>query len=1089
MMLTQSRVRAALLLVLVASAATAAETKPKAAASPAPAAIDAAWLQGLEWRNIGPFRGGRVTAVTGVPRQPLVYYFGGTGGGIWKTTDAGINWRPVSDGQLGTGSVGAVAVAASDPNVVYAGMGEACIRGNVSHGDGVYRSSDAGKTWTHVGLADSRQIGRIRVHPANPDLVYVAALGHTFGPSKERGVFRSRDGGATWQNVLFVDDKTGAVDLAMDAVNPRVMYASFWQAVRTPWSLESGGPGGSLWKTEDGGDHWSKLTGNGLPSKGVWGRIGVAVSPARPERVWALIEAEDGGVYRSEDGGRNWRKMNDERRLRQRAWYYTHIFADPANAESVYVLNTGFYRSLDGGRTFSPIRVPHGDNHDLWIAPEDPQRMIESNDGGANVSFDGGGSWSSVDNQPTAQFYHVITDQRFPYYVYGAQQDNSTVGIASRTSEGGIDRTHWYDVGGCESGYIAPRPDDPLIVYAGCYGGQLTRYDHRTGQTRDVNVYPDNPMGHGAEGMKYRFQWTFPIVISPHDPHTLYAGANVLFKSTNEGQAWTAISPDLTRNDPKTLASSGGPITKDNTSVEYYGTIFAFAESPKEKGLLWTGSDDGLVQVSRNGGQNWTNVTPKALPEWTMVSQVEPSPHDAGTMFLAVNRYKLDDYRPYAYVTTDYGQTWRSIAGNLPAGSFVRAVRQDPVRKDLLFAGTETGVYVSFDGGGAWQPLQMALPGQSRDPKTGELRTAGRLPVVPVTDLVVKGDDLVVSTQGRSFWILDDIGPLRQLAAAVTAKDMHLFTPSRAVRFQGPGGFGGGGGAANIGRNPPNGAVIYYYLKAEPKENEEVKLEFLDASGAVVRTISNKDKEEEAGPPGDGEGGGPPPAPRLPVKAGLNRFPWNMRLADATRFKGLILWAGRLQGPTVVPGRYQVRLTALGKSETFPLEIVADPRLGTTQADYQKQYDLLLKIRDKLTQTHDSIARLREARDQVKAVAERSKGAGEPGKAIADGADAFAKKVTAIEEELYQTKNQSNQDPLNYPIRLNNKLAALAGVVAGAEAAPTDQAYAVYEDLTRRIDAEMGKLKQALGPDLEAFNRLVREKDVPAVLLKDKPAR
>jgi photosystem II stability/assembly factor-like uncharacterized protein len=795
-----------------------------------------------------------------------------------------------------------------------------------------------------------------------------------------------------------------------------------------------------------------------------------------------MIEAEDGGLYRSDDGGRQWRKLNDERRLRQRAWYYTHVYADPQNAESVYVLNVGFFRSLDGGRTFNPISVPHGDNHDLWIAPEDPQRMIQANDGGVNVTFDGGASWSRQDNQPTAQFYHVVTDNRFPYFLYGAQQDNSTVAIPSRGSGGGIDTTDWYEVGGCESGFVAPRPDDPLVVYAGCYGGYISRYDHRTGQTRNISVYPDNPMGHGAEGMKYRFQWTFPIVISPHDPGTLYTTGNLVFKTTSEGQSWTAISPDLTRHDPKTLGPSGGPITKDNTSVEYYGTIFAFAESPREKGLLWAGSDDGLVHVSRDGGGSWSNVTPKDLPEWSMVSQLDPSPHadTPGTLFLAVNRYKLDDYKPYAYVTTDYGKTWRSIVGNLPRDSFVRVVRQDPVRKDLLFAGTETGVYVSFDGGGSWQPLQMALPGAPRDLKTGERLTAGRLPVVPVTDLVVKGDELVASTQGRSFWILDDISPLRQMAPEVGTAEAHLFAPRPALRVRGGGGFGG---PPNVGRNPPGGAVVYYHLKAEPKENEEVTLEFLDEKGALVRKLSNKDKDEEPAA-GGGEGERTPPAPKIPVKAGLNRFAWNLRYPDATRFKGMILWAGQTQGPAVVPGRYQVRLTVGGKSQTQPLEVVPDPRLTTSTADYQKQFDLLLKIRDKLTQTHEAINRLREARDQVKAVAERAKGSGDAGKAIGDAAEAFTKKVTAAEEQLYQVKNQSSQDPLNFPIRLNNKLAALGGVVASADAAPTDQSYVVYEDLARGIDAELATLEQALGTDLAAFNRLVRDKEIPAVILK-----
>jgi photosystem II stability/assembly factor-like uncharacterized protein len=1111
--------RAALVLVALAAATAGARSAPPPAADGRRAAVPDDLLTGLRWRAIGPYRGGRAVAVAGVRSQPSVYYFGATGGGIFKTTDGGIRWTNVSDGQLGTGSVGAVAVAESDPNVVYAGMGEGCIRGNVSHGDGVYRSTDAGRTWTNVGLRDTRQIGRVRVHPRDPDLVYVAALGHTFGRNAERGVFRSRDGGRTWRKVLYVDDTTGAIDLDMDPANPRVLYAAFWQVVRTPWSLESGGPGSGLYKTTDGGETWKKMAGEGLP-KGPWGRVGVTVSPANSSRLWALIEAEEGGVYRSDDAGATWKRTNAERRLRQRAWYYTHIYADPRNADQMYVLNTGFYRSQDGGRSFTPIRVPHGDNHDLWIAPDDPLRMINSNDGGANVSFDGGRSWSRQDNQNTSQMYHVIADDRFPYFVYGAQQDNTTVAIASASNEGGIDRTQWYPVGGCESGYIAPTPGDPQVVYAGCYGGQITRYDHRTGQERDVTVWPENPMGWGAEGMKYRFQWTFPIVFSPHDPKVLYAAGNRVFRTTDEGQTWEPISGDLTRNDPSKLGSSGGPITKDNTSVEYYGTVFAFAESPREKGVLWAGSDDGLVHVSRDGGKSWTNVTPRELPEWSLVSQVDVSPHDDGTAYLATTRYKLDDMRPYAWVTSDYGRTWRRITGGLPDDSFVRAVRVDPARRGLLYAGTETGVFVSFDDGGRWQPLRTAFPGASPAPAAspapsarppartpasrpeGSLPTAagtapetpagagvetlapaatheGELPVVPVTDLVVHGDDLVVATQGRGFWILDDLSPLRQMAAPAAGEDARLFRPRAASRFVTP------PAPPGTGQNPPPGAILYYWLRAAPKEKEEVALEIVDGAGKVVRRVSNKEeKKDDGGPPSAGDDDDDDAGPaKLPVKAGLNRFVWDLRAADASKFKGLILWAGGTRGPRVPPGAYQVRLTAGGRTHTEPLTVVGDPRLATTAEDYRKQYELLLKIRDKLTETHDAIVRIRAAREQVKAVAGHAKAAGGD-ESIAKAAEALDKNMTAVEEALYQTKNQSSQDPLNFPIRLNNKLSALAGVVASADTAPTASAYAVYEDLAGRIDAELSRLGKVLEAELAAFNALVREKAVPAVVLE-----
>jgi hypothetical protein len=708
------------------------------------------------------------------------------------------------------------------------------------------------------------------------------------------------------------------------------------------------------------------------------------------------------------------------------------------------------------------IRVPHGDNHDLWIAPDDPERMIESNDGGANVSRNGGRTWTAQANQPTAQFYHVITDDRFPYYVYGAQQDNSTVAIASRTREAGIGLNDWYEVGGCESGYIAPKPGNPDIVYAGCYGGYLSRYDHRTGEVKNVTVWPENPMGHGAEGMKYRFQWTFPIVASPHDASVVYAAGNVLFKSSDEGHSWQAISPDLTRNDPGKLGPSGGPITKDNTSVEYYCTIFAFAESRLEKGLLWAGSDDGLVHVSRDAGKTWSNVTPREMAEWSMVSQVEPSPHDAATLYLAVNRYKLDDYRPYVYVTRDYGKSWRKITSGMPDGAFVRVVREDPARKGLLYAGTETGVYVSFDDGARWQPLQLNLP------------------VVPITDLVVKDHDLVVSTQGRSFWILDDVTPLHQMTAEVQAAEAHLFKPRAAHRFQASPGFFA---PQHVGKNPPNGAIIYYYLRQAPKEKEEVSLEFLDASGKLVKKFSSVSTEEE--PPNPfAEFGITLPSTKLQPKAGLNRYAWNLRHQDASRFKGMILWAGNVNGPVVAPGTYQLRLTAGGKSQTQSFEVRKDPRLSVTQADLERQLALQLKIRDKLTETHDAITRLREVRDQVKGVAERAKTAG-GNKALEDAAEALSAKLTAVEEALYQTKNQSNQDPLNFPIRLNNKLASLGAAVASADSAPTVQSEQLFADLTAKIDAELTKLKQVLSSDVPAFNALVKEQAVPAIVLKE----
>jgi photosystem II stability/assembly factor-like uncharacterized protein len=1034
-------------------------------------------LRAFQYRSIGPYRGGRCAAVAGVPSQPFVYYYGATGGGVWKTTDGGINWEPISDGSVfGTGSVGAIAVADSDPNVIYVGMGESPIRGNVSHGDGVYKSTDAGKTWKRVGLEDTRQIPRIRIHPKNPDIVYVAALGHVFGPNEQRGVFRSKDGGKTWEKVFSRGDKAGAIDLILDPSNPNTIYAGFWEVYRKPWTLESGGPGSGIFKSVDGGDTWTELTRNpGMP-RGTVGKVGITVSPANPERVWAIIEAEDGGVFRSDNAGRTWTKVNDERRLRQRAWYYTRIYADTKNPDMVYILNVQFFRSNDGGRTYTAIGVPHGDNHDLWISPEDPNRMIQSNDGGANVSFNAGRSWTEQD-QPTAQFYRVALDNDFPYNIYGAQQDNSTVRIASRTMGGGIDTSDWWDVGGGESGWIAPSPKDSNIVFAGSYGGLLTRYDHRTRQERDVNPYPNNPMGSGADVLKYRFQWNFPIVFSPHDPNTLYTGANVLFKTTDEGSSWQVISPDLTRNDKSKQGASGGPITKDNTSVEYYATIFALMESPLQAGTIWVGSDDGMVHLTRDGGKNWSDVTPpkSIMPEWIQINSLEASPHDPATAYVAATMYKWDDNKPYLYRTSDYGKTWKKITNGIPETTFTRVIREDPNKRGLLYAGTETGMYVSFDNGEHWQSFQLNLP------------------VVPITDLAIhkRDKELVVATQGRSFWILDDLPLLHQIVDAggfSSVSKTQLFKPKESYRVPGGGGFPLPP-TATVGRNPANGVVVYYSLKAKP--TTDLELEFLDTAGKTVQKFTARlPKPGEgagpapAGPPAGGEGGfGPPATPPPPVNVGLNRFVWDTRYADAARFPGLILWAGEMRGPKLPPGTYQVRMKVDGQTMTQSFEIKADPRLNTTAADYAKQAELGLKIRDKLTETHNAIVQIRDVRKQVEDLLKRV--AGQPQyKAVTDAGTALNKNLTAIEETLYQTKNQSNQDPLNYPIRLNNKLAALGGVVGTADAAPTAQSYAVYDEVVAQIDAQLQKLAQVMKTDVAAFNQLVRDQNIPAVVVK-----
>jgi photosystem II stability/assembly factor-like uncharacterized protein len=1020
----------------------------------------------LKFRLIGPFRGGRSIAVAGVPNDPKTYYFGSVGGGVWKTTDAGLTWLPISDGQFKTGDVGAIEVSPSDPNVIYVGMGEVCVRGNASNGDGVYKSLDAGKTWKNVGLEKTYQIGAVRVHPKNPDIVYVAALGHLWGPNPERGVYRSMDGGTTWKQILTKGPDAGAVDLAMDPSNPRVLYAAFWQVGRKPWRMDSGGPGSGLWKTTDGGDTWTDISrAQGLP-KGVQGRIAVTVSPANPERVWAMVEASDGGLFRSENGGKAWTRVNESNNLRQRAWYFSHIFADPKNADEVYALNVGAYRSMDGGHTFTAFATPHSDNHALWIAPENPQRMIEGNDGGATVTMDGAKTWSSVDNQPTAQFYRVALDQDFPYHAYGAQQDNSTVRIATRTSAGGITDRDWYDVGGGESGWIAPDPRDSEIVYAGSYGNLITRQDHRTGQTRNINAWPDNPMGYGADALKYRFQWSFPILFSPHDPKALYIASNVLMKTENEGQNWQSISPDLTRDDKSKQKSSGGAITQDNTSIEYYDTIFTIAESPLARGQIWAGTDDGLVHITRDAAKTWTNVTPKGIPEWTRINTIEASPFDAGTAYVAATNYQQDDFHPYLFKTADYGKTWKKIVNGIPDSHFTRTIREDPNHRGLLVAGTEFGLYMSDDAGETWKSFQLNLP------------------VVPVADVAFhkREKEMVVATQGRAFWIFDDMPLLYQLEPKTVSEDLHLFQPKDAYRGGG-GGRGGRGGAATMGENPAAGVAVYYSLKDLPKA--DVKLEFLDSAGKLVKEFSSKAEPAPARPAASEEGeeqgpgrGGPPA--RVTAQQGMNKFIWNLRYPDAATFPGIIMWAGSVQGPRISPGKYQVRITADGKTQTQPFEVKADPRVQTTAEDYAKQLSLALQVRDKLTETNAGVLKIRDVRKQLEDFTKRDD------KKVAEAAKALIGKLTAIEEDLYQTKNRAAEDPLNFPIRLNNKLAYVLGTVSNSESQPTASSYMVYEDLATQVNGKLRALNTLLTDDVAAFNKTLKESTTPVVLVPAK---
>jgi photosystem II stability/assembly factor-like uncharacterized protein len=1009
---------------------------------------DESLYDALEWRSIGPFRGGRSVAVAGASSQPNVYYMGATGGGVWKTVDGGMTWLPVSDEYLGAGSVGGIAVAPSDPNVVYVGTGETCIRGNTSPGDGMYRSQDAGKTWTRIGLEDGGQIGEVRVHPTDPDLVYAGVFGHAFGPNETRGVYRSKDGGTTWERVLYRDENSGAIDIVLDPNNPRVIYAALWQARRVAWGMESGGPGSGLFKSTDAGDTWTEISRNsGLP-KGTLGKIGVTVSPVNSDRVWAIVEADDGGVFRSDDAGETWSRVNEDRSLRQRAWYYTHIYADPQNENTVYVLNVRFWKSTDGGRTFESMGTPHGDNHDMWIDPNNALRMVEANDGGANVSYNGGVTWTRQDNQPTAQFYHVTTTEHFPYHVCGAQQDNSTMCIASRTSGFGITDQDWYRVAGGESGYIAVRPDNPDISYGGSYGGHLTRFDRSTGQNRNIHAWPDNPMGWGAADLTYRFQWTYPIVLSPFDPDEIYIAANVVFRSRDEGSSWDVISPDLTRNDKSKQISSGGVITKDNTSVEYYNTIFTLVPSAHDRNTIWAGSDDGLIHITRDGGANWEDITPGDMPEWGLVSIIDESAHQPGVAYAAVNRYKFDDFAPYIFKTDDYGRSWKEIVRGIPEGHFIRALREDPVRRGLLYAGGEFGVYVSFDDGERWSSLQLNLP------------------VTPIRDMAVTNNDLVLGTHGRSFWILDDLTPLHQLNAEVAAADAHLFGPRDVYRMGGFGGFGGF--ISGVGANPPNGAVVYYYLKDEPED--VVKLEFLEADGTLIKEFTSTPER------GRDEGD-------VAKEAGMNRFVWNLRYPDASRFPGMIMWAGGTAGPRAVPGSYQVRLTVGEQTYTQPFQLLKDPRLEVTQEDLRAQFDFLVRIRDRVSEANDAVVQIRDIRGQIEGAVKRAADQ-EYEEEISAKAKEIETALSEIENEIYQTKNRSRQDPLNYPIRLNNKIAALTGVVGSADAGPTQQSYDVYDELSAQLQVQLDRLEVVITTEIPAFNDLVAGHDVPAVIVK-----
>ena len=987
----------------------------------------------LSYRLVGPFRGGRSAAVTGVPNKPNLYYMGATGGGVWRTQDAGTTWENISDGYFG-GSIGAVEVAQSDPNVIYVGGGEETVRGNVSSGYGVFKSTDAGKTWESKGLTNSRHIPRMRVHPKNENIVYAAVLGNIYKESTDRGVYKSTDGGDSWSKILYTNDMAGAVDLILDPNNPRILYAATWRIQRTPYSLSSGGEGSALWKSEDEGATWTEISTNkGFP-QGTLGKMGITVSPVNSNRVWAIVEhKEKGGLYRSEDGGETWAQVNSERKLRQRAWYYTRVYADTQDENIVYVLNVRYHKSTDGGKTFQTYNAPHGDHHDLWISPENNHRMIIGDDGGAQVSNDQGENWSTYGNQPTAQFYRVTTDNAFPYRIYAAQQDNSTVRIEHRSDGYAITEDNWEPTAGGESAHIAVDPKNNDIVYGGSYGGYLTRVNHQTKTQRAINVWPDNPMGYGAEGMKYRFQWNFPIMFSKHDPNKLYTFSNHVHMSTNEGQSWELLSDDLTRNDPTKLVSSGGPITQDNTGVEYYCTIFAAGESPLKEGLMWVGSDDGLIHLTQDGGKSWNNVTPAQMPEWNMINSIEPSAFDEGTCYVAATRYKMGDFKPYLYKTTDYGQTWTEITNGIEDEHFTRVLREDPNRKGLLYAGTETGMYISFDDGANWRSFQLDLP------------------IVPITDLTIKDENLIVATQGRSLYIIDDLSVLHQLEVADNNADFKLFAPKDSYRTKG-GGRSYGNTALTAGANHPSGVVTHFYIK-DMDAKDEVSLTYTKA-GDTLAHFSTKAKERNK---------------KLSVQKGANTHNWNTRSDGAERLQGMILWAASLGGAKAVPGDYTVHLNINGTTQSQGFKILPDPRAEASVAQMQEQYDFINGVNQTVDKAHQSIKKIRSINSKLSAFVKQY-GDDENVSALVEKAKALKESFSTVEKALYQTQNRSGQDPLNFPIRLTNKLAHVNSLVGRDDFPPTAQDKVVAAELTQKINEQLEDFDALVDQEMKEFN-------------------
>ena len=999
-------------------------------------------LPNIKWRSVGPYRGGRSATVSGSTSSKSTFYFGSTGGGVWKTTNSGVTWKNISDGYFG-GSIGAVTVSESDPNIIYVGAGEKTVRGNVSPGyAGFWKSYDAGESWKKLNLDINQvQVGRIAVHPKNPDIVYVAIIGDLFKNSKDRGIYKSIDGGKSWKQVLFSNERSGAVDISIDKNNPRIIYASTWNIRRTPYSLESGGEGSGLWRSTDGGNTWNNISDNeGLPG-GLWGISGVSVSPVNPKKIFALIENKDGGLFRSDDGGESWKKVNDDRNLRQRAWYYTRVYADTKNENRVYVMNVAFWRSEDGGKSFDRYRTPHGDHHDLWIDPEDNSRLVVADDGGAQVSNDAAISWSTYMNQPTAQYYRVATDNSFPYNILVAQQDNSTQRVPHRVNSGGIGERDWEPSAGGESAHMAAKPDNPDIVFGGSYGGYLTRLDHNTREVRTINVWPNNPMGHGVEDMKYRFQWNFPIFFSPHDNNKLYTTSNYFHVTKNEGQTWEVISPDLTRNEPEKQGPSGGPITKDNTAVEYYATIFAACESPYEKNLLWAASDDGMIHISTNGGENWKNVTPQNAPKYLMWNSIEPDPFTKGGLYAAGTLYKTGDYRPYLFKTKDYGQTWEKIDNGIPNNHFTRVLRADPKKEGLLYAGTESGMYISFDDGRSWNSFQINLP------------------LVPITDLTIKNDNLIAATQGRSIWMIDDLTPLHQLNKSNHNKDFHLFKPIDSYRMGNP---SWRRPSPTQGENHHNGVEVFFNIdESFTDNNSDISLEFLDENQNTIKKFSLNNEDSP-----------------LKLDGEKNSFIWNMRHDDAEGFDGLIMWAAGLTGPKSYPGTYYVKLNVGESSMMESFKILKDERSLSTNEDLREQFEFLVEVRDKVTEIHKTIKQIISTRDQLHSLSDKLS---EKHEEISNSIENIITKITKIEENLYQTKNRSGQDPLNFPIRLNNKLAHLTSVAGRGNFKPTDQMYGVRDELVKLIDVELQKWNEIKDSELDKINSMILKNNIQLI--------